>query len=78
MSEMIDRFYKAIEDIKNMFTVAQAMAENSFKVSEENTRLREALEKLKNEFIHHGEIWDEPEIKTLKEWYKIVEQALKE
>ena len=45
MSEMIDKFYKAIDDIKNMFTAAQAMAENSFKVSEENTRLREALEK---------------------------------
>ena len=47
-------------------------------IYEKLDRLEEALEELKNEFIAYGEIWDEPEVKTLKEWFKIVEQVLKE
>ena len=41
-------------------------------------RLKTALETLKNDFIYRGEFWDKPEADTLKEWFQIVEQALKE
>lgn len=46
MSKLDDKFIAAIEEIKTCFVVAQAMAKNSFKISEENTRLREALKKV--------------------------------
>ena len=71
MSEMIDKFYKAIDDIKNMFTVAQAMAENSFKVSEENTRLREALERIDNwAKAYPLKVFPEPDLKKVAEVLK--------
>lgn len=50
MSELDDKFNKAVEDIKSYFVVAQAMAKNSFKISEERDGLRAENERLKDLF----------------------------
>lgn len=54
MSELEEKFDKAIKEIKSCFVVAQAMAKNSFSVSEENIKLKAENERLKetNQKLH--------------------------
>jgi len=55
MSKLDDKFLAAIEEIKTCFVVAQAMAKNSFSISEENKRLKEEIVQLKTQMLGGSE-----------------------
>jgi hypothetical protein len=54
MSKLDDKFNNAVEEIKDAFTVAQAMAKSSFSVSDENDALRKENKTLMEDLIEFG------------------------
>ncbi|KKK88927.1 hypothetical protein LCGC14_2738240 [marine sediment metagenome] len=58
MSKLDDKFNVAIEEIKECFVVAQAMAKNSFKIGLQRDDLLAACELTKKRLLTHGS-WDD-------------------